>query len=98
MAKQTFSLEDLQTIAEGSKYVKYINPPSTFTSKYRFVGRHPRARRKIDLFISERLSEHALKFINIWYPDTVKKDSIFEVSFIKVDGEVRVLNIEIVSE
>jgi hypothetical protein len=62
------------------------------------VGRHARNRRKIDLLIVETWSEDAPVFINTWHQDDVEEGAIFEIRFMKVDGEYRVLDINKVAE
>jgi hypothetical protein len=96
---KVFSFEDLKLVATGPVYIKPVNiegRPTIITGKYVFIKRNAHTRRKIDLLLMENEPE-SLKplpiFISTDWCSDANLDKIFEINFVIVNGEYRVLDI-----
>jgi len=100
MAEQTFSFEDLKLVAAWPLRIKsvVIEATPSITGKYVFIKQNAHGRRKIDLLLIENEPSSLPRFISIDWFEGVKNNSIFQIGFIIVDRELRVLNVEVVQE
>jgi hypothetical protein len=95
MAK-VFSFEDLKFVAAGPVYIKPVNIGgrlTIITGKYVFIKRNAHKGQKIDLLLIENERESLPIFISTDWCHAAQTNRIFEINFVIVNDEYRVLDI-----